>query len=186
MDRLLLYSHLFTPGVPHAAHCGLADFALARADAAAAHLDHREQFRCGERRPLDEARGGTVLHRHEASGADEIGLTQPHFGHLWAVVLKAEGRPDELGPPRALWHDPAHSEAIADLLQHEAWKHGDDLHTAAITKFIHRLQQFRRLELQPFLGRAHAGLFVFAPTAVGRHGETGMPASAIVDDNGTF
>src|SRR3974377_1511783 len=121
----LLNSHVFAPGVPHAAHRSLADLALARADAAAAHLHDPEQIRRAERCALDETWGGPILHRNVACRADEVGLPQPHLGQLWAVVLKSEGRPNEPRPLQTLGDDPAHGQAIADLLQHEARKYGD-------------------------------------------------------------
>jgi hypothetical protein len=56
-----------------------------------------------------------VVGRHEARGAEQVGLTQTALGHLGRVVGEAEVGPDEVEGPRPARHDVPHRQRV-DLL----------------------------------------------------------------------
>src|SRR3546814_7797569 len=65
-----------------------------------------------------------VIGRHEARGAEEIGLPQPPTCHLFRVVLKAEMRPDEIEGIGTGRHDMAGRKGVDLLLVEHAWEKG--------------------------------------------------------------
>src|ERR1700733_10483815 len=139
-----LHAHVMTVVLPESAHRGFAHPALLGCRAAAAHLDQR-LFVAGAGNPaLDEAGGGAVLHGDEACRTDQIGLPEPKLRQGLVVGRKAEASPDKLGSIEALRHHAADSEAVADLLQHEAGEYGEDLQPDAVAEFVDIFQKLFR------------------------------------------
>src|SRR5580700_6520872 len=112
-DFLTSEPHVAPIILPEAAHRGLADAALFRGGAAAAHLDERFLLTRAGDAALDEARGGAVLHGDEAGGSDQVGLAQAQLGKRLVVGYEAEAGPLQLGLVEAARHDAANREAVA-------------------------------------------------------------------------
>src|SRR5687767_12816890 len=74
--------HQLAVDLPEAAHRGLGRARRLAADAAAAHLDHRDVVEIALDALLHEAADGAVLHRHQPGGADQVALLDPHAGLL--------------------------------------------------------------------------------------------------------
>src|SRR6202030_2031711 len=145
--------HVVAIILPKSPHCGLADPALLRCGSAAAHLDQRRLVGGAGDAALDEAGGRPVLHGDEAGRPDQIGLSQPQLGERIVIGCKSEAGPYQLGLVETAGYYAAHGKAIADLLQHEAWKHREDLQPDAVAEFIDVLQQHvRRLQRIALVG----------------------------------
>src|ERR1700756_3186493 len=113
--------------LPEAADRSLAGAEGLRLGGVAAHHHDTAVFVIVVQRPLNKATDAPILHRDITGSADEIALAQPALGHRLVVVFKAQMDPFELGllePARA---DDANRDRIADLLQHHAREHSQDL-----------------------------------------------------------
>src|SRR5689334_15844417 len=106
--------HVLAIRLPEAAYRRLADAALLRPGAAAAHLDDRLLVAGAADPALHEAGRGAVLHRDEAGRTDQVGLAQPQLGQRLVVGLVAEAGPGQLGALEPLRHHAPHREAVAD------------------------------------------------------------------------
>src|SRR5499425_425100 len=158
--------HVTAIGFPEAAHGGFGSPSLGRLRAVAAHVDHRDLVRGGRRSSAHEAAHAAVLHGDVARGAHEIQLAQPPRAHLRRIVGEAEIRPVQLHALRAFGQHLAHGEAVLDLLEYEAGKHGEDLELDAVTELVHALEQARIGEAIPHTLRADALLAIGGARAV--------------------